>query len=431
MKPAAKREIIGGGYPKTQRGAAILAITMLILIVATIGTLMVGRVGLFEQKAVGMDVRSKEVYSAAVGGLDYGLKWFEDHFADTDLWDTSSADATGKGATASPDSLANADLNADDYSHQITYTLKSPMDPEKGVPVVVEVASTATAVNDSHVSKTVTVDVVIGVVKAFAPNGDAGNPDVFTGPPILIEGCTSSSNTITGQPDIIYNFPNGVAVGTTTSMMDTDNDGIPDTQVSVEDCIDIDDIDAHLNLCDSNNNCEDADAFVAGGGEFRDTPDSPQSLWSTIFGTNTQADLYVLEAQSPTRILIVDATYPHYAGQPNWNGQQWHANVGTATAPVILFFDTSVGCPSINGGTEIYGLVYYETVDCGNQGWGGGTIHGTVAKAGDLSKLNANAVIIDTDIDFSEDVGDDEETIDLDTLDIVKYAEIPGSWRDY
>ena len=71
-----KSKLVSAQGGSLQKGVAILAITILLLLVATLGTLMVGRVGLFEQKMVGTDVRSKEVYSAAIGGLEYGVNWF-------------------------------------------------------------------------------------------------------------------------------------------------------------------------------------------------------------------------------------------------------------------------------------------------------------------------------------------------------------------
>lgn len=445
-----------------QRGAAILVVTILLLLVATIGTLMIGRVGLMEQKVSGTDVRSKEVYSAAIGGLEYARDWFKDnatglHWNDADGDGLAEAGDTLGGSGPNP-ALAATALNADTYNHTFVMTRLTDyndyVDADgnfdlTGAPNIVRIDSIATAQNDSHITKTVSVEVMMGRVPLFGSGVDPGGTgDITNAPPILIEGCTDDSNTITGQPDVVYNHPaqvgidpNSVAIGTTSGMTDRDGDGDVD-QDDLNDCINIEDIEAHLNLCNDDGDCDDADAFVAAGGEFRDGLETPQSLWTTIFGENTEADLREMERMDPTHFLVVDSSYPHYAGQPSWNGNTWHTNLplnfngppSDSDRPVVLYFDSTVGCPPINGSTEIYGLVYFETIDCGNQGWGGGVIYGTMAKAGDLSKLNANAVIVDTNLDFQgsgEDGGTGSGSGDGNSSGIPKFSEIPGTWRDY
>src|SRR5690606_538495 len=127
-----------------ESGVAILAITIILLLVATIGTMMVGRVGLFEQKLTGTDVRSKEVYAAATKGLEYGVMWVRKH---KDESPAGLADAL-----ANPPQLDPTEMGADFYEHEITYNLKvkgSRADWEDGgpviKPVVIEVVSKATA----------------------------------------------------------------------------------------------------------------------------------------------------------------------------------------------------------------------------------------------------------------------------------------------
>src|SRR5690606_25145980 len=183
-----------------QKGVAILAITILLLLVATLGTLMVGRVGLFEQKMVGTDVRSKEVYSAAIGGLEYGVNWFnEDNVLDLPWTDADGDGISCAGDTATPDpAMPDTDLNADSYAHTITYTLMNCLDQS---PVIVRVSSLAVATADSHVQKTVSVEKMLGV-ESISPFGGTvadEDPSVFQGPPVMVEGCMSG---VTGTPDI-------------------------------------------------------------------------------------------------------------------------------------------------------------------------------------------------------------------------------------
>lgn len=443
-----KRAQVNPCLAQQQKGVAILVITIILLLVATIGTLMIGRVGLVEQKVVGTDVRSKEVYSAAVGGLEYATDWFKGSVWTDLVWTDSDGDGLAEVGDTLTTGLSNTSLNADSYAHTLTYTLLTDWnDDVDGTPVVVRIDSLAVAVADSHITKTISKEVVRGKIHTFAGTMDPPGDADFTGPPILIEGCTDDSNTITGQPDIIYNHPvdigvnpNGVAVGSTSGVTDLNDDGVID-QSELNACIAIEDIEGHLNLCSTGGDCDDADDFVEDGGEFRDYLPNPMTLWQSVFGDISEADLRELERISPTQVLFVDSTYPHYGDQPSWNGNTWHTNLPVGFSgppdaddnPVILYFDTSVGCPPINGNTEIYGLVYYETVDCGNQGWGGGVLYGTLAKSGDLSSLNANAVIINTSLDFGNGGGGGGVTPgdDVPIDGIPKLSDVPGSWRDY
>lgn len=162
----------------------------------------------------------------------------------------------------------------------------------------------------------------------------------------------------------------------------------------------------------------------------------PNSLWNTVFGASTtMEDLLTMEDLEPLNIIVVDSSTLHEPEQRSaysWNGQQWHQNLGTADNPVILFFDEAIDCPSINGSTTIYGLIYYEKEVCDNNGWGGGTVYGTVAKAGDLTGLNANAEIIATGLDFGGGgAGTGTGTDDNYVTTVPVISVLPGSWRDF
>ena len=403
------------GARPSQRGVAILAITIILLLVATIATLMVGRVGLYEQKLVGTDVRAKEVNSAAVGGLEYAVRWFEENYVDLPWSDADGNGIPCAGDTATPDALANTALSADTYAHQITYTLRNCLDQS---PIVATATSRATAVADSHVAKTVEVDVMVGVItnSPFGGTVQGEDPSVFQGPPVMVESCMSG---ITGTPDIYPNADLGIAIGTTQGTVG---------------CLDHGHFDLH------------------GGSKLALTP--AMSLAQAVFGveitTFTDADdkyakeeaaikekLLALETENPDRVFVVDSTYPHFpAVQPSYNNN-WHNNLGSADAPVILYFDQTVDCPKINGGTTIYGLVYYAKRVCSTNGWGGGTVHGTVAKRGDMTKFTANAAIHGESLDYG-DTGGDGEGGDSTTIGEPggifsenRFAEIPGSWRDF
>ena len=433
-----------------QKGVAILAITIILLLVATIGTLAIGRVGLQEQKIAGADVRSKEVYTAAQGGLDFAIDWFERNW---NLLDFDQTNSEGRLYATLPDSAYSelpdgnlSDLRADDYTHEIHFVAMTDLEPaNESMPVIVQVHSIATASSDDHITKTVKKDIFLGKTNPFSASSGGGGFGILDSPPIVVEGCFTEG-AITGTPDISLPFPGGVGMGSTMG-------GASHT---VDECFnadpsDPDSMDQHINLCNVDDypdgcppsgnpdNVSPAQALAAGD-EFRQLL-SPASLWNTIFGDLEQDyGLYRMEKRMPERVFFVnsnsidgDGPYPRYQVQPGWNGSQWHADVGSASEPVVLYFDDSVGCPSINGGTTIYGIVYYEEDDCGNQGWGGGTIYGTLAKAGDLQKLNANTSLINSAMDFSGGVGTGTGTSTSINLGISneQFSEVFGTWRDY
>jgi Tfp pilus assembly protein PilX len=128
-----------------QNGVAILVITVLILLVATVGTLMIGRVGLMEQKAVGADIRSEEIYSAAIAGLEAGVNWLKEDASTTGCganyeylnWSDADGDGLGEaGDTAQPGTVAvsgttcsltvsqppSLTMNTGTFGQTVTYT---------------------------------------------------------------------------------------------------------------------------------------------------------------------------------------------------------------------------------------------------------------------------------------------------------------------
>ncbi|GIX31135.1 MAG: hypothetical protein KatS3mg124_1607 [Porticoccaceae bacterium] len=379
-----------------QRGLALVAITLILLLVATLGTLAVGRLGVVEQRQAALELRAEEVHAAAVGGLEYAEHWFKEHW-DTLSWSDGDGDgAAERGDTATLPSAVAATLldhalTADTYDRGVLFRLLTPLDAS---PKIARIEVTAAAQGDTQVRKTVSKEVLFGTFSLFAGGGAAGDPAVFAGPPVLVENCVSG---VTGNPAIYPETPGGVAIGTTQGAL----------------------------------GCIDPGHFDLNGGIIAALADS-QTLWDAVFGAGTtEKDLRALEKRSPERIFFVDDTYPHYPGQPDWNNNNWHADVGSAEEPVILYFDETVDCPKINGDTTIWGLVYYAKAECATNGWGGGVVHGTVAKAGDMSKFTANAEIHGKTLNFGGGEAGSGTEVTLSPVEFVTFAEIPGSWRDF
>jgi len=383
-----RKNTVGPGA--RQRGAALVAMTAVLLAVASIGVLTMSRVGQVEQRVAGNDVRLKEVYAAAIGGLEYGATWLEENFSSITWTDADSDGESEEGDTASPPTMANLALSADSYSRTITYTLRSSANPvDEAMPRIVEISSTATAVNDSHVTKTVSSTFMLSSTSLFSPS--SANGLGFAGPPVIVEDCFGS---ITGNPDA---YPlNGTSVGTTQGTAD-------------DICLPP----GHLDM--------------NGGGRVALSPS--QSLWNTIFGPDkTEADLLAMQEEMPDRMFFVDDNYPYHGSQPSL-GTNWHADLGSATEPVILYFASGY-CNKINGNTVIWGIVFYADATCTSNGFGGGDIHGTLAKAGDLVKLNSNTELFGTDLDYGGQSGGTGTEIDI-GFSVPQFTEIPGSWRDF
>ena len=372
-----------------QQGAAILTVTVVLLALTAIATLMVGRVSLLEQKAAGRDVRGKEVYSVAIGGLEYAVNWIShpDNAASL-AW--SGGNGCGKDAVAAPPLPANSALSADSYTNDIQYTRRNCQSAD---PQIIEVRSKAVAIQDSHVRKQVHKDVFLVRLKLFSGVGN-----IFSGPPLLVEDCIleGGSQGVTGNPSIFpATTPEGelVAIGTTSGNSDCLAHGHFDLQ---------------------------------GGKKAALLPSA--SLWDSVFGsTISKADIKAQAESSlnnPQRIIFVDESYPTGNG---WNGNNWHRSVGNDANPVLLFFDASQGCPKLNGAVNIVGVVYFEAADCGSHGWGNGTVKGTVAVSGNLTGLSANTEL--AAVDLYDQLGGGAATHDV--FFSHRIVAVPGSWRDF
>lgn len=413
-----------------QRGAATLTITVVLLLVATLSALMAAQVGLMEQRLSGTDIRRTEVYAAATGGLEYALNRLErlmresrsqqtaEIFLDPTRWEAGyfgegarlviSADSNSDWLPAGTVAVADEERSfyplpmvADAYQYEVVYTALTPMDdPEGATPIVIDVVVTARASADSHVQKTVGVAVTLGFSPLF-PWSD-GN---FYTPPVVLEGCITG--LIQGQPGV---FPgSGLAVATTQGLA---------AGVAINDCLTADQLkECSAGHAGSHHSCPSLSQTSLGVAQ-------PQgSLWNTIFGPISRAELKDVAARYPNRLLWVDQSFTH----PGWSGDQWHLDVGTSQQPVILFFADAVGCPALSGSVHIHGVIYFENAECGVHGWGDGIIHGTVAVAGDLDNLNGNSRVMATEMGFTADVDDRR----FGWTYRFHYAEVPGSWRDF
>ncbi len=377
---------------RNQRGAATLVVTVILVVVASLTVLVVNKSAINEQKRSGIDARSKEVYAAANGALEYGISQlmvlYNDGDDATPVWASGSSDGAALAGDTStliydPDGNNAADafvqgIDSFNLAPNITYTLITAEDEH---PAIIEITAPVVGVSESHVTKTVSMRVL---------REDLGSGSPFNAPPLVVEKC----------------IPGGAALGTPNITSD---------EVAI----------ATIQGDSGDGACLNPGHFeITGGGivgePTNDSDTSDTSLMEALLGSD-DAWYDIQEASSleeAAGIADADRGVVYVTEKTPWG-----TNLGSLDSPVILFFAEESLCPAINGGTIIYGLVYYQAPDagCDNQGTGSATVFGTVAYEGDLTKINANIVMVQVDF------GDGGER----TGSVKTIAPLPGSWRDF
>lgn len=184
--------------------------------------------------------------------------------------------------------------------------------------------------------------------------------------PIVINGCISG---VTGSPDIDNSY--------TTSEVQSSQNGA---------CVE----QGHFNS---------ANGWDVDGNAFTGT------AWDQTFGMS-MADMKALADLHPN-IHWVESSSPYHDS---------HGSLGPPIDAHIVIF---TGCPKINGGPTIVGVVYYLG-PCTTNGYGGAQIYGSVVIDGDATGFNAN-----TDFVYRPDVLDA-----LGTMLAGVGSRVPGAWID-
>jgi Tfp pilus assembly protein PilX len=368
--------------PRTrEQGVVTLLVCLLLLTVATLASMAVGKSIYFEQKLTGNDMRSKEAYAAALNGLDYAMEYLG--AGNTINW--SPNDSAGATATITLPNSSHGQSNTgtDSYTHTLTATILTDLADS----TVVNISSTSSGVADQHITRTVSQNVVM--VGVLSSNGGQA-------PPIVVEGCMTG---VGGNPNI---FPqDGEPAISSLSCAPCGSDPCVDT--------------GHF------------DSFDESGVELDPVVTTSlytdDSLWDTLFSI-TKDQFRSLAAKYPARFAAVYDGYEttgFYSAK--YNGNTWNDDTGTATAPVIIFFEKSEDCPQINGNVTIYGMIYYDKESCGTHGFGAGNVYGTVAVSGNMQSHTAN-----TNLHYFP-LGSDFGGGGSGAFNFVSV--IPGSWKDF
>lgn len=99
-------------------------------------------------------------------------------------------------------------------------------------------------------------------------------------------------------------------------------------------------------------------------------------------------------------------------------------NYGSLQSPVVLIVgkENSTDCYKINGGIEIYGVVYLDG-GCKINGWGNAKIYGSLVSDNDIVGLSANSSEYHG---FSSNSWNALKEISIDGVFV-----IPGTWKDF
>ncbi|MBF0141348.1 MAG: hypothetical protein HQL74_13850 [Magnetococcales bacterium] len=347
-----------------QSGAVTLLMSLIILLSLTTIVFTGAKSTRMEQLISNNEYRALEAFHAAEAGLEYGIRWLANNQP------TWVAGTCNQNLTINPPALSVSSGNT--YNQTVTFCQNTAT---KGY---VLVRSTAVSAQDSNVTAK--------VQQYVRPNTILNPGYTLNAPPMVVNGCVSG---ITGNPSVDPGTSGGVALATSK----------PQTCVNT----------GHLDILNSG-----TIAYSA----FNNT------AWQYIFGTFTKTQLQTLSAtevsaQSAGQMSLVDRHYFWITDSSNW-----HQNLGSASHAVVLAFSAASGCPKVNGGVTIYGVVYYEDPSCGNQGWGGATIYGTAAFEGNLTKLTANSVVKKFSM-AGGGMGIEE------TLPYTGAPKILGTWKDF
>ena len=128
---------------KRQSGIVTLLVALLLLTVATLASMAVGKAIYYEQRLTGNELRGKEVLAAAQYGLEYGMEYLA--AGNTISWSGTAAGSTATLPLATTDH-GQSNTGTQSYDHTITATILTDLSRS----TVIAISSTATGTADKH-----------------------------------------------------------------------------------------------------------------------------------------------------------------------------------------------------------------------------------------------------------------------------------------
>ncbi len=353
-----------------EEGAATLGIALILILIISIGAFASANVVLNDTKGARNEVVTLRALNSADAGINYAMSWLGVPANTSDpsfVWTATSDPATnvnGKTLTISNDGFTVTMTFYRQLVASQNFTDASPTGLTTQIIQIVAVATGETSAS-AQVSQKVYLPTVIN--------------NSFSGSPIVVQGCLSG---VTGSPNV-SGVPNNMGDITTSAN-------------SATNCI----------------NPGSLGSIPVQLGGFTGT------AWDYTFGISQAQMKAAAGDNSGTSVRYYDSSSP-------LGGGQWNSDFGSATSPGIIVFmagsDGHGGCPKVNGGPTIYGIVYYDAGCGGNEGWGNATVNGSVVNGGDITQLTAN-----TNFNYTNLAGNPA----LFQIPVTA-VRVVGSWKDF
>jgi Tfp pilus assembly protein PilX len=416
---------------QAQQGMATLIVVIVVLIITTLMVFFATKVGIFDQRMAGNEVRYKEAFAAAEAGLDMAVQRFENQF-------TTNFSGAASWATVITNSAITAGTESDgttaetgEPSFGATLTNVGSLVGGVNVYRISSTGRSADGTGTATVSREVTMKSILG--------GSA--PDV----PIVVNGSVGTG----GDFNIVAN-PNGGGNGVPISIW-TGGD-TPDGDVSMTGSsatCNIQYFDGTNPQCSNpSGNTElisdgDGTTLTAQNSSFPDVlpndDNFPDDLFQFLFGVERADWQTVYDMANSKHQVAADCS-----GLSATSGQKFRlwwitgdceldANqiIGSSADPVILVINDSE-LEMKGGGNRIYGLVFLfnnpSNVATPSTDFGGSpAIYGSLVSDVGGSAMNGSySIVYDPAVMSSLTPGgaaDDGANYSL--------AYIPGSWRDF
>ncbi|HEY8329910.1 MAG TPA: PilX N-terminal domain-containing pilus assembly protein [Pseudomonas sp.] len=371
-----------------QRGAAVLAFAVFLVFVVSLLVISSSRSLVFAQKASGNQYWAVQAHEAAQAGLEETLAWLNSvpppasqptNCSTLTPWVSScwGADATTSSGTdqclsSSSGTCSNRTVTtANGFTATVTFHRDS-------VPLsklnFVEIVSQAVANSDSSITATVRQVVYLSPF--------TGNAAAAPNAPILMQGCITQ---VTGTPDICPENASGGSPCTASS----GTAGVAIATLSTQ----------------------SASSCLQTG----------NSVWDALFPNLSKGQLQAL-SQLQANAGLTRTSTPKRTVYYYTPGTFVNDDHGSPSEPVIVIVECGGNCPKLNGGTDIYGMLYFDEGDS-MQGWGNTTIHGVFGVEGDIEKFTANTEFhYNGALDFAMSPAAPGAGV---------VPRIPGSWQDY
>lgn len=327
--------------PAHQKGGITLLMSMMLLIAITLLSIYSTGFAVMDQRISANEYRAMEVEQASSAGLEYGLIWLGTT-GNTVSW-SAGVNSACSGTFNEVGTIAGPNIST---ASAYTYTLSIIFCRNTAVDAnVIQVAAISTATSDTSITAT---------TRAYSRSESGPVNPGFSAAPLVIGGCLSN---VVGTPDV-WPATGGAAI---------------ETRAGSAGCIDT----GSLGL--------DGDGSVTPAGTIEYTIPDATDMWNYVFD-KTRAEVQALAAAE-----VADGI-PDSQRKYLWitDSGPFHRSIGSSANFAVVVFASSANCPMINGGPDIYGVVFIDS-DCPSaNGFGGADFYGSAVVNGNVNKLNAN-----------------------------------------